>query len=173
MVDDPGSTDKRPALHGNLDRTLKDLAPVKPARADATQVMAPLPLGTEPTDGPTDTSLVAPTSTDLPGVSTSTDLPPAPGTAGSLPEVPPAERTVASLPPVPSSDALPPATEVTAPRLPRARTARSAPSPRFEVTPGLVALASLGVSVLGVLLWLVWPTLTRPAKPPPVEWVSG
>jgi hypothetical protein len=29
------------------------------------------------------------------------------------------------------------------------------------------------VSLLGVLVWLVWPALTRPAKPQAVEWVDG
>lgn len=172
-TDDPGSTDKQPALKGNLDRTLNDLAPVKPARTDATQVMDPVSPAVEPVEGPTDASPIPATSTDLPWVSTSTDLPPVPSTETSLPNVPPAESTVASLPPVPSSDALPPATEVTAPRLARAPAAKSEPKPRFEVTPGLVALAGLGVSVLGVILWLVWPILTRPAKPQPVEWVDA
>lgn len=180
--DDPGSTDKQPALKGNLDRTLNDLAPVKEARTDATQVMDPVS-APEPIEAPTDSTPVAatttglppvpPTSTDLPWVSTSTDLPPVAGTETSLPDVPPAQSTVASLPPVPSSDALPPATEVTAPRLARAPAAKSEPAPRFEVTPGRVALAGLGVSVLGLLLWLIWPLLTRPAKPQPIEWIDA
>lgn len=183
--DDPGSTDKRPVHKGNLERTVNDLPPVRPSRTDATQMMDPVAPEAEPAepaaDGApvtsTDTGLppVPATSTDLPWVSTSTDLPPVPSesTETSLPNVPVAEGTVASLPPVPSSDALPLATEVTAPRLARAPAATSSPAPRFEVTPARVALAGLGISVLGVLLWLVWPMLTRPAQPTPVEWVDA
>lgn len=183
--DDAGSTDKQPAHKGSLDRTLNDLAPVRPARTDATQVMS----DEAPIEGDTDLSPVSSTDRGLPPVpSTSTDLPPVPATSTDLPPVPtstdlppvgdtarglpPEEGTVAALPPVPSKDALPAATEVTAPRLARAPAAKADP-PRFEITPGRVALAGLGVSLLGVLIWLVWPLLTRPAKPQPIEWVDA
>ncbi|MEW6430738.1 MAG: hypothetical protein AB1730_04445 [Myxococcota bacterium] len=183
--DDAGSTDKQSAHKGSLDTTLNDLVPVRPARTDATQVMsdeAPIegdtdlsPVSTTdrglPPVPPTSTDLppVPATSTDLPPVPTSTDLPPVEGTARDLP---PDGGTVAALPPVHSKNALPHASEVTAPRLARAPAAKADP-PRFEITPGRVALAGLGVSLLGVVIWLVWPLLTRPATPPPIEWVDA
>jgi len=149
---------------GNVAPTLNDLAPVP--RTDATQVMDPL-------EGDTDSRPAVPTDRGLPPVpAPSTDLPPVDATATSLPEVPsasnpvPIEATATSLPEVPEANA------VTAPRLKTAKPPAPPSSPElpFELTPLRVALAGGGLALLGLLVWLVWPLLTRPAKPQPVEW---
>ncbi|GMU61289.1 MAG: hypothetical protein AMXMBFR34_30520 [Myxococcaceae bacterium] len=191
--DDSGSTDKKPA-HPVADATANDLLPVGQPRTDATQLIDPLaasspklletdtdalPVGTTDRGLPT----VAPTTTDLPPVvSTSTDLPPVPATSTDLPPVPssglpPVDATNEDLPPVPSASELtrprPDLNAVTAPRLAKRKASKAPGPPPFGLTPPRLVAIGVGVAVLFVLLWLVWPLLTRPAKPQPIEWVDG
>jgi hypothetical protein len=168
-------TDNSNKPRGNVAPTVDDLVPVGAPRTDSTQLMDPLGasspelIKTDP-----ERQRVATTDQGLPPVPpTSTDLPPVEGPTGSLPQVPSAsalpaaDATASSLPPVEVE------TATTAPRLGRAPAATREPTPRFELTPTRVALAGLGVSLLGVMIWLLWPALTRPPKPQPVEWVDG
>ncbi|MEW5737727.1 MAG: hypothetical protein AB1938_02315 [Myxococcota bacterium] len=169
MGHDDSGTDKKPARAANADATVNDLPPV---RTDATQLIDPL-AASSPALVETDTDTMRAASTDrgLPPVPpTTTDLPPVPATNADLPPVPSGLDLTPAHPRPPP----PEANAVTAPRLGKTRKPSQPPAePPLGLTPARLVAIGVGVAVLFVLIWLVWPALTRPTKPPPVEWVDA